>query len=483
MQLDFNLKMETSQKLIMTPQLRQAIAILQLSSQDLTSMVEQAILENPMLEVDGQHTSDDGPHTSESGADELYETPSGAEMADTPANEYFDWAEFFNDGTDQGYAAPAAKEKPSLEYFVANTVSLQEHLELQLHLSLRRPELIEVGRYLIGCIDGNGYLTCTVKEAAKATGIMPEIVEQVLALLQSFDPPGIGARDLRECLVIQLEQQNISNRVQNIEASADSRIVRTIIMQYLDEVAAGRIKLIAEKLSCTVHQVQQAVDVIRTFDPKPGRAFGGSTPSYIVPDITVERVNGEYVILINDDIPRLTISPYYRRVAREADETAKKFVENRVNAAVWLIKSIEQRRSTLVNVMETIIHFQREFFEEGPHCLKTLTMKKVADKLGIHESTVSRATANKYVDTPYGIFSLRSFFTAGVQGADGGDVASANVKRDIKELIGKEDAAKPYSDQALSEMLAEKGIEVSRRTVAKYREEMGIAASSKRKRY
>lgn len=476
MHLDFGLKLEQSQKLIMTPQLRQAIEILQLSSQDLSMMVEQAILENPMLEAEtrspAEQELEDGYGQTEKNSD-----------TDTTLSDYFDWAEFFNDGTDQGYSSPGAKEKPSLEFFVANTVSLQEHLELQLHLSLRRPELLAVGRYLIGCIDSNGYLSCTIKEAAQATGMKPPIVEQVLALIQSFDPPGIGARDLRECLTIQLEQRNINYSFQNIATPADSHLIRRIIEDHLGEVAAGKFKLIAEKTGSTVQAVQQAIDVIRSFDPKPGRAFGGTPASYIVPDVTVEKVNGEYVILLNDDLPHLTISPYYRRAVRDADDTTKKFVENRVNAAVWLIKSIEQRRSTLLHVMEAIIHFQRDFFEQGPQALKTLTMKKVADRLEIHESTVSRATANKYVDTPYGVFSLRSFFTAGVQGSDGDDVASANVKREIKELIGKEDATRPLSDQALADILKEKGITVSRRTVAKYREEMNIAASSKRKRY
>ncbi|CUH94365.1 hypothetical protein P22_0431 [Propionispora sp. 2/2-37] len=476
MHLDFGLKLETTQKLVMTPQLRQAITILQLSSQDLSTMVEQAILENPMLEVDSRTPA-------EHEIDSAYEQAEKTADNDATLSEYFDWAEFFNDGTDPGYNSPAAKEKPSLEFYVANTVSLQEHLELQLQLSLRRPELLEVGKYLIGCIDGNGYLTATIQETSEAFRLSPEIVEQVLALIQSFDPPGIGARDLRECLIIQLEQRTINNSFQNIANGIDNQIVRVIIEEYLDAVAAGKFKLIAEKLNCSVQQIQQAVDLIRTFDPKPGRAFGGSQPTYIVPDLSVEKVNGEYVILIHDDIPHLTISPYYRRAVRDADDSTKKFVENRVNAAVWLIKSIEQRRNTLISVMQAIVHFQKEFFEEGPHLLKTLTMKKVADQIGVHESTVSRATANKYVDTPFGVFSLRSFFTAGVQSSDGEDVASANVKREMKELINKEDATRPLSDQALADILKEKGIAVSRRTVAKYREEMGIAASGKRKRY
>jgi RNA polymerase sigma-54 factor len=262
-------------------------------------------------------------------------------------------------------------------------------------------------------------------------------------------------------------------------------LVTAIIDKFLDEVAAGHYKNIADKLGCTPHAVQQAVDLIRTLDPKPGRAFdGGEQPCYITPDITIERHNGNYVIIINDNnIPHLTINSQYRRIVREADNEAKKFVEGRINAAVWLIKSIEQRRRTLYNVVETIIEMQRDFFDYGPKYLKPLTMKRVADQLGIHESTVSRAIANKYADTPQGLLNLRAFFSAGLQGLDGVSTSSATVKRDIKELVTGEDMSQPLSDQAIAEILARRGISVSRRTVAKYREELGIQSSAKRKRY
>lgn len=456
MRMDYGLRLELTQKLVMTPQLRQAIAILQLSSLELTEMVEQELLENPVLEAEEKPVAEPV-----------------EEETDDKIREYFDWADYFDDGTDSGYA-PRSDDKPSFTTFVSAVSTLHEHLEFQLHLTLLDESARAVGQYLVGCIDENGYLCGTVAEAAKNLGVTEDTVATVLKVIQTFDPSGVGARDLRECLLIQAEQKG-----------ATEPLVLAILDKYLDEVGAGHFKNIADKLGCTPHDVQRAVDFIRTLDPKPGRAFdGGEQPCYIIPDVTIERVSGNYIIIINDhNVPHLTINPYYRRVVRDADSEAKKFVEGRINAAIWLIKSIEQRRRTLYNVVETIIELQHDFFDHGPKYLRPLTMKRVADKVGIHESTVSRAIANKYADTPHGLFSLRAFFSAGLQGADGETLSAATVKRQIKELVAAEDPAQPFSDQALTEILVGRGVAVSRRTVAKYREELNIQSSSKRKRY
>lgn len=456
MRMDYGLKLELSQKLVMTPQLRQAIAILQLSSLELSEMVEQQLLENPVLE------------TEEKAAAEPQE-----EETDERVREYVDWADYFDDGTDIGYMPPK-EEKPSFTTFVSAVSTLHEHLEFQLHLTLLDAAARAVGQYILGCIDDNGYLCGSLAEAAKNLGVTEETATEVLKVIQTFDPPGVGARDLRECLLIQAEQKG-----------GAEPLAMAILDKYLDEVGAGHFKNIAEKLGCTPHDVQRAVDFIRTLDPKPGRAFdGGEQPCYIIPDVTIEKVADNYIIIINDhNVPHLTINPYYRRVVRDADSDAKKFVEGRINAAVWLIKSIEQRRRTLYNVVETIIDLQRDFFDHGPKYLRPLTMKRVADKVGIHESTVSRAIANKYADTPHGLFSLRAFFSAGLQGTDGETLSAATVKRQIKELVAGENPAQPLSDQALTEILTSRGVAVSRRTVAKYREEMNIQSSSKRRRY
>lgn len=458
MRVDYGLKLELQQKLVMTPQLRQAIAILQLSSLELAEMVEQELLENPVLELEEKTSGE----------------VSEEEIVDDQLKKYFDWAEYFNDGTDTGYSAPVADDKPPFSSFVAAGSTLQDHLEFQLHLAVLDDTARHIGRYLIGCIDDNGYLCGSITEAADNLKVSPQTVEEVLKLIQTFDPAGVGARDLRECLAIQVELRGITDG-----------LAAAIIDKYLDEVAAGHYKNIADKMDCTPHDVQQAVDLIRTLDPKPGRAFaGGNQPWYIVPDVSIERVSGNYVIIINDNnVPHLTINPYYRRVVRDADSEAKKFVEGRINAAVWLLKSIEQRRRTLYNVVSTIIELQRDFFDHGPKHLRPLTMKRVADQLGIHESTVSRAIANKYAETPHGLFSLRAFFSAGLQSMDGVGLSAATVKRLIKEMTIQEDPAHPLSDQTIAEALAGRGITVSRRTVAKYREELGIQSSAKRKRY
>jgi len=396
MQMDFGLKQELHQKLVMTPQLCQAIAILQLSSIELAEMVEKELLDNPVLELA------EVPETKSTEAEAQGETPaSTAEEVDR----YLEWAEYFDGPTYKEYTPIEKSEQTTFEALVSNAITLQEHLEFQLHMAILNDQPRLAGEYLVGCIDANGYLRVTVEEAAEALGQPVEMVAAVLELIQ-------------------------------------------------------------------------------TFDPKPGCSFGGGQSLYIIPDISVEKVNGNYVIIINEtDTPHLTINPYYRHVVREADTEAKKYVEGRIQAAVWLIKSIEQRRRTLYNVMEAIVQMQKDFFDKGPNYLVPLTMKKVADQVGIHESTVSRATANKYVQTPHGLFSLRTFFTAAVQNADGPDVAAGRIKRELKELITKEDPAQPYSDQALTDIFATRGVTVSRRTVAKYREELGIAASSKRKRY
>jgi RNA polymerase sigma-54 factor len=461
--MDFGLKLEINQKLVMTPQLRQAIAILQLSSLELADMVEQELLENPVLEV----LDDKEPEDADRQEAALDEPPQSGE------DDYLDWAEYFNSGTDPGYNVSNAADTPAFEIFVTPIISLHEHLELQLHLTVLDATARQVGNYLIGCIDDSGYLCCTVPEAAQALAVSEEIVGEVLSIIQTFDPVGVGARDLQECLSVQIRQKDIQNN-----------LVTAIIADYLQDVAAGRYKSIADKLGCTPHEVQEAVDIIRTLDPKPGRCFGGSQSGYVVPDIVVERVNDQYVILVNDtSVPRLTVNPYYRQVTKSADSEARKFVEGRMNAAVWLIKSIEQRRRTLYNVMEAIIELQRGFFDSGPKFLQPLNMKKVADHVHIHESTVSRAIANKYVDTPHGLFNLRTFFSTGLAGAGGEDVSATNLKQEIKALVAAENAADPLSDQAIANLFAARGITLSRRTVTKYREELGIAASTKRKRY
>lgn len=456
--MDCGLRVELQQKLIMTPQLRQALAVLQLSSLDLASLIEKELADNPALEIDEIKTALDD--------------QSAAGQAEQQVS-YADWADYLGSGKTFDDWPPAEAEPDPGDIYADHTVSLEEHLVRQLDFADVGDDIRAAGVFLIGCIDDNGYLRSSVAEAAAILKQREEIVERALVLIQTFDPEGVGARDLRECLALQLKMKNMEDGLAGI-----------IVSDYLGEVAKGRCKAIADKLGVEPHDVQKAVDVIRTLNPKPGQVFGKNKAGYIVPDITVEKINGKYTVLVNDSmVPRLTISPYYRRLAHSSDQDTKRFLDDRLNAAVWVVKSIEQRRRTLYNVTKALTDLQYDFFEYGPGYLRPLVMRQVADYVGIHESTVSRATANKYVATPYGIFSMRSFFTAGVAGIAGQEVSAVAVKREIRRLIDGEDAASPYSDQSLSDILKKSGIVVSRRTVAKYREEMNIASSGRRKRY
>ncbi|KYZ76857.1 RNA polymerase sigma-54 factor [Anaerosporomusa subterranea] len=463
--MEFGLKLDISQKLVMTPQLCQAIAVLQLSSLELAELLEKEVLENPVLEMEESAEA-------ETTAEQSQEPVKDEKPAETKLDEYLEWEAYFNEGVYNGEVA-AVEERRSFESMVGGVGSLRDHLELQMHVAAHDDLSEKIGRYLIGCLDDNGYLTISVPEAAAALNVTAGAVEVALALLQSFDPPGVAARDLKECLALQLKYRGVNDP-----------LIWSIINKYLPDVGEGRLRHIAEQLKVTPREIQQAVDFIRTLDPKPGSAFGSGQSSYVTPDITIERVNGSYIIVVNDtQVPRLTINPYYRRVIHDIDADTRKFVEGRLNAAVWLIKSIEQRRRTLYNVAEAIVDLQRGFFDYGPKQLKPLTMKTVADRLGIHESTVSRATSNKYAATPHGLFSLRTFFTSGVSSTEGEALSASTVKQAIRELIAAEPSGQPLSDQAIAQALACTGTTISRRTVTKYREEMGIAASSKRKRY
>lgn len=454
--MDCGLRVELQQKLIMTPQLRQAIAILQLSSLELASMVEKELLENPALEIDDAQAQIEEQSTN----------------TEDSLAKYAQWAEYFNNENRYDNLQRDSEYSP-YECLTDEFITLAEHLELQLDLVDLDETIHEIGLFLIGCIDDNGYLQVSVEETAQLLGKSEPLVEQALQVIQGFDPEGVGARSLSECLAIQIRQRNINDKLSEL-----------IVLHYLEAVSKGQYKVIADKLGCTPHDVQTAVDFIRTLNPKPGQAYGKGRSGYILPDITVEKVNGQFIILVNDCmVPRLTISSSFSRLARECDLETRRFVEGRMSAAVWVVKSIEQRRQTLYNVMESIIEMQQEFFDYGPKHLKPLTMKKIADKIGVHESTVSRATANKYVNTPYGTFSLRSFFPAGLTAEDGDDVAVSTVKTEIKQLIAGENSSSPYSDQEITAMLKQKGISVSRRTVAKYREEIGVASSTRRRRF
>ncbi len=467
MRLGFNLSLEQTQRLVMTPELRQAIAILQMSTLELSQHIEQQLQSNPMLEI-----KEDGGESDDKSAEEDHETPSEGDQ-DT------DWQEYFQDRSDLGIVANSKEpleETSSYENYVATVPTLADHLQFQLQMAPLAPPEIEIGEFLLGLLDERGYLPAGLSEVTDRFNITCCEMERIIRVLQSFDPAGIAARDLRECLAIQLDQLGV-----------DSEIVDAIIADHMDELASGKLTKIAERLGCSVLQVQDAVDLIRTLDPKPGSKYGSANDNrYIVPDLIVERVGKEYIIVVNDNFaPRLTVSSAYRSLIgdRSLDTDTAKYLHSRMDAAIWLVKSIEQRRMTLYRVMECIVRKQRAFFDFGRHHLAPLTLRDVAEEVEVHESTVSRATSNKYAQTPRGIFELKFFFTNGLESAGGGTLSSDSVKLKIREMIAQEDPHKPLSDQTLTEELTRQGVVISRRTVAKYREELSIPSSAKRKRY
>jgi len=452
--MGYNLNLEQTQKLIMTPQLRQAITVLQLGALELSQYIQEEILNNPVLEITEEPTMDNG-------EDQKAEEP--------------EWLDYFLDSSDTGYISPSRENPPSFETFTSKPPTLQDHLLLQLRLSVSRREDMIIGEYLIGNIDDYGYLRSDVDEAAQSLGVNVDKVTEVLRVIQGFDPAGVGARNLRECLMLQ---------VGNISQVGD--LAKRIIEDHLEDLAMGRCHRLAEILGVTPREVQAAADLIRTLDPKPGRVFGGHQGiRYIIPDVSVFRVGDDYVVVMNDSLmPRLAISPLYRSLLSEArgDDDTRRFIEHRLSSALWFLKSIEQRRMTLYRVVDSIIHLQRDFFDRGVRYLKPMTLKEIAALVGVHESTVSRAISNKYVQTPHGVFELRFFFSSGVDSIGGG-VSAESVKKFIADIVQCEDQHNPVSDQAIADILGQRGISISRRTVAKYRGELMIPSSGKRKRY
>lgn len=302
-------------------------------------------------------------------------------------------------------------------------------------------------------------------------------IEEVLKIIQGFDPAGVAARNLEECLIIQLKQRDIQDP-----------LVYKIVENHLEQIAAGSLNRVAQELDLPIIKVQEYADLIKSLNPKPGASYGGDDEiRYIIPDVIVELVDGEFVIQVNENTsPRLAINKTYASILQKnstADEKTKKFVEDKLNQAIWLIRSIEQRRSTIYQVTEAVLEFQRPFFLQGVRYLNPLNLKQVADKLDIHESTVSRATSNKYIQTPHGTFEYRFFFSSGVNNTEGKRTSSETIKLMIQEIVNNEDSTKPLSDQKIADHLRQEGINIARRTITKYREELGILNAGQRKRY
>ena len=463
MKLGYDLTIEQVQKLVMTPELIQAIQILQFNTQELESYVEEQLLVNPVLEQ---------------------ATPEAQEVAveTKQKDDEFDWKEYLNnrqydDISYRQWEDRSSEDKENTyEQYTSSDVTLPEHLMFQLQFAAPKRDCRVVGKYIIESLDENGYMTSSVEEIMAATGATEEKVAKVLDIIHTFDPIGVGAKDLAECLTIQLKQTGQLTETFN-----------RVINEHLEDLANNRLAMIAKDMGISIKEVQNMCDIIRTLEPKPGRSFAAQTDNrYIVPDVIVERVDDEYVVTINENSsPKLMVSSYYQKLLKEADkdDNLNKYLSDRVNSALWLIKSIEQRKQTIYNVVTAVVKHQKDFLDKGNKHMKTLTLKDIAEEVGIHESTVSRSINGKYLQCPRGVFEIKYFFSAGVAGSEGEGISSNSIKEFIKEIVENEDPKSPCSDQTMVEMLKEKGINISRRTIAKYRDEMHILSSSKRRRY
>ncbi|HSH35786.1 RNA polymerase factor sigma-54 [Schnuerera sp.] len=459
MKLGYNLALEQVQKLIMTPELRQAIQLLQFNSQELNEYLKQQIEENPLLDP--------------------VNTVEEYENIDDYSNEReeIDWKEYIGKYDDFSYRPQKDKNTKEYNYenFISCSPTLKENLLLQLNVSQLNYEDKEIGEVLIENIDENGYLTTDINQIAMDTKVKVAKLENVLSTIQTFEPIGVGARNLKECLLIQLRADRL-----------EYPYIELVIKDYLEDIAHNRLSKISKELDINLKEVQNICDYIKTLEPKPGRCFNGGSDQvkYITPDVTIEYIDGEYIIILNDVTgPRLNINNFYKEMIRKGnDPKATEFLSEKLNSAMWVIRSIEQRRATIYNVVESILKFQRDFFDRGERGLKPLTLKEVAEDIDMHESTVSRATNGKYVQTPRGLFELKYFFSSGLT-TNKGDISSTSIKAMIKDIIEEENSKKPYSDQKISVILKNKGISISRRTVAKYRDELEIPSSSMRKRY
>lgn len=458
MRLSYDLTLEQSQKLIMTPELRQAIELLQFNSLELKEYITTELEQNPMLE-------------SLSSGDEFENLDKYTEDKEV------DWKEYLEKYDDISYRPQVDKNIKEYNYesFVSYDPTLKEHLMSQLNLVCLGNKEWKIGENIVQNIDENGYLNIPLEDIAEYMKCNVDEVEILLNIVQTFEPLGVGARDLRECLLIQVREIK----------PKESYIIR-IIEEYLEDLGHNRIQKIAKELNIELEQVQDACDYIKRLEPKPGRCFHGNSDDvkYVTPDANIELIEGKFVVVLNETAgPRLNINSYYKDMMKTGkDKNTIEFLNEKFNSAMWIIRSIEQRRSTIKKVIESILKFQMEFFLEGAKSLRPLTLKDVAEDIEMHESTISRATNGKYVQTPRGLFELKYFFSSGLLGDDG-DISSISIKSTLKELIDGENIKKPYSDQKLSELLKSQGISISRRTVAKYRDELNIPSSSMRRRY
>jgi len=465
MNLDFELNLSQQQKLVMTQQMQMSIKMLQMSSIELNEYVEKEMEENPLLEKEYNEKSQESLVNKENDFNDKIDYDKFIK--------YLDFEDYRHENNYKG------EEEVSPFNFISREESLREYLTTQLGEIEMRNSQKKICQYIIENLDTKGYLPDSISDIAIQLKVSENKVLEALKIVQGFDPDGIGARNLEECLKLQLKKKEI-----------DDKNLFYIIDNHLNNIAENKYNVIAKDLNITPKQAQEYGDIIKKLEPKPSRGFyTGDETKYIVPDAFIKKLDGEFFIIMNDNsIPRLSINNVYKALVsndENNDKAAEEYVKNKINSAVFLIKSIEQRKSTLYSVLKEIVDYQREYFDNGVKYLKPMTLKDIADKIEMHESTVSRAIREKYIYTDKGIVKIKDLFTTGIssESENSDSMSSSSVKGKIKELIEKEDAKDPLSDQKICDILNSQAMNISRRTVAKYREEMNIKSSSKRKRY
>ena len=470
MAISQRLHVKLAQKLILTPSLQQAIKLLPMSTLELSELLNQEMVENPMLE---EVPTEELQPVEAAQEKQEEKQPDKSDTWDDQDYEYF-----FGDYLDEGYrphTPTEVKELPPIENTLSTAASLSDHLLWQLSMQTDEPLIRDIGEAIIGNLDDDGQLVATVDELTAMGPWSIEDVERALNLVQSFDPIGVAARDLQECLLLQIRHTDMAGTP-----------AEKIITEHMRLLQNHQVPELARKLGMSIDELKPHIERIRHLDPKPGSRYNASQSQYVIPDVYIAKVEDQYVAVLNEDgLPQLRISPVYRRlmdktVAENTDET-RAYVKDKFRSALWLIKSVEQRQKTIYKVATSIINFQRDFLDHGIEYLRPLVLRDVANDIGMHESTVSRVVTNKYMHTPQGVFEMKYFFHSGIASAHGEAVSSVTIKQRIRKIIEQEDPRKPLSDSKIVSILQREGLELARRTIAKYREELKIPTSNQRK--